>query len=61
MKLDVFVSAAMAGLAADREEITVGLAKVLRIGSRIAPQRLVNVLRTRTRRYMAEHTQAAPK
>ena len=37
MELDAFVAAAMAGLDAGREEIVVGLAKALRISSRVAP------------------------
>lgn len=37
MSLGAFVAAAMAGLDAGKEEIPVGLAKVLRTGSRVAP------------------------
>lgn len=37
MKLDAFVAAAMAGLDAGKDEIPVGLAKVLRTGSRVVP------------------------
>lgn len=37
MPLDAFVTAAMAGLDAGKDEIAVGLAKALRTGSRIAP------------------------
>jgi uncharacterized oxidoreductase len=44
MALDTFVTAAMAGLDAGREEIPVGLAKVLRIGSRIAPGAFLNIV-----------------
>jgi len=44
MPLDAFVTAAMAGLDAGREEIPVGLAKVLRVGSRIAPGAFLNIV-----------------
>ena len=44
MKLDAFVSAAMAGLDAGREEIPVGLARVLRTASRIAPGLFLNIV-----------------
>ncbi len=37
MKLDAFVSAAIEGIDAERDEVPVGLAKALRIGARIAP------------------------
>lgn len=48
MPLDAFTQAAMGGLDSGKEEIAVGLAKVLRTGSRIAPnlfQRIVNKAR----------------
>lgn len=44
MKLDAFVKAAMAGLAAGRPEIRVGLANVLARGSRIAPGLFLNIV-----------------
>ena len=49
MKLEAFVSAAMAGLDEGREEIPIGVAKVLRLGSRIAPRFFLNMLAKRTR------------
>ena len=45
MSLDAFVRAAMRGLDAGRDEVTVGLASVLRAGARVAPNaflRLIN-------------------
>ncbi len=54
MKLDAFVSAAMAGLDAGREEVPVGLAKVLLTGSRIAPGFLLNMLTRKTRALLPE-------
>ncbi|QJR37132.1 SDR family oxidoreductase [Gemmatimonas groenlandica] len=47
MKLDAFIAAAMAGLDAGRTEIPVGLAKVLRITSRIAPGLFLNIVNKR--------------
>jgi len=47
MKLDAFVKAAMAGLDAGKAEIPVGLAKVLRVTSRIAPGLLLNIVNKR--------------
>jgi uncharacterized oxidoreductase len=44
MTLDAFVKAAMAGLDADKNEIRVGLAKVLGIMSRIAPKLFLNIV-----------------
>lgn len=44
MPLDRFVKAAMAGLDAGREEIAVGLAGVLRTGSRVSPRFFLNVV-----------------
>ena len=44
MELDGFVAAAMAGLDAGREEIVVGLAKALRISSRVAPATALKVV-----------------
>jgi uncharacterized oxidoreductase len=44
MPLDEFMSAAMKGLDAGREEIPVGLAKALRIGSRISPALFLNIV-----------------
>jgi len=44
MTLDVFVKAAMAGLDADKNEIRVGLAKVLGVMSRIAPGLFLNIV-----------------
>ncbi len=44
MKLDAFVAAAMAGLDAGREEIPVGLARVLRTASRLAPGLFLNIV-----------------
>jgi uncharacterized oxidoreductase len=44
MKLDAFVKAAMAGLDAGKSEIPVGLAKVLRVTSRIAPGLFLNII-----------------
>jgi uncharacterized oxidoreductase len=45
ISLDAFVLAAMRGLDAGHDDVTVGLAKVLRVGARVAPgwfRRLVN-------------------
>jgi len=44
MALDSFTAAAMAGLDAEKTEIPVGLAKVLRVGSRIAPGLFLNIV-----------------
>lgn len=44
MPLDAFVAAAMAGLDAGRPEIAIGLAKVLRTGSRVSPGLLLNIV-----------------
>ncbi|WP_198669314.1 SDR family NAD(P)-dependent oxidoreductase [Blastomonas sp. UPD001] len=44
MRLDAFTSAAFAGLDAGREEIPVGLAKVLRTASRVAPGLFLNIV-----------------
>jgi len=44
MPLDVFVTAAMAGLESRRVEIPVGLARALRLGSRIAPGAFLNIV-----------------
>jgi uncharacterized oxidoreductase len=44
MKLDAFVAAAMAGLDAGRDEIAVGLAKVLKSASRVAPGLFLNIV-----------------
>ena len=44
MKLDAFVSAAMAGLDSGQDEIAVGLAKVLRTASRVAPSLFLNIV-----------------
>lgn len=44
MTLDAFVKAAMAGLDSGREDIPVGLAKVLRIGARIQPGLFLNII-----------------
>jgi uncharacterized oxidoreductase len=44
MPLDRFVRAALAGFDAGDEEVTVGLARVLRIGARIAPGRFLKIV-----------------
>lgn len=44
MTLDAFVMAAMAGLDAEREEVRVGLAKVLAVMSRVAPGLFLNIV-----------------
>ncbi len=44
MKLDAFVAAAMAGLDGAKAEIVVGLAHVLRTGSRVAPGFFLNIV-----------------
>jgi uncharacterized oxidoreductase len=44
MKLDRFVAAAMAGLDAGEDEIAIGLAKVLRVASRLAPSLFSNIV-----------------
>jgi uncharacterized oxidoreductase len=44
MGLEAFVSSAMAGLDAGRDEIPVGLARVLRTASRIAPQMFLGIV-----------------
>jgi uncharacterized oxidoreductase len=42
--LDTFNAAAMAGLEKGQTEISVGLAKVLRIGRRLAPGLFLNIV-----------------
>jgi len=49
MKLEAFVSAAMNGLDSGADEIPVGLARVLRTGSRIAPGRLLKIVNRPTK------------
>jgi uncharacterized oxidoreductase len=44
MALDGFVKAAMAGLDSGREDVPIGLAKVLRIGSRIRPGLFLDII-----------------
>jgi uncharacterized oxidoreductase len=44
MPLDAFVNAAMAGLDAGRSEIPIGLARVLRVMSRVAPTLFLNIV-----------------
>lgn len=44
MPLDAFLDGALRGLDAGREEFGVGLGSVLRIGSRVAPKRLLAVV-----------------
>jgi uncharacterized oxidoreductase len=44
MSLDVFITRAMQGLESNRPEIPVGLAKVLKMGSRIAPGRFLKIV-----------------
>jgi uncharacterized oxidoreductase len=44
MPLEAFTAAAMAGLDSGREEIPVGLARILRVGSRIAPGAFMNIV-----------------
>ncbi len=44
MTLDAFVAAAMAGLDAGKGEIPVGLARVLRVASRVAPGLFLNIV-----------------
>jgi len=44
LPLDAFVKDAMAGLDADKEEIAVGLARVLRIAHRIAPGLFLSII-----------------
>jgi len=44
MKLDAFVAAAMAGLDSGQDEVAVGLAKVLRTASRVAPGLFLNIV-----------------
>lgn len=44
MKRDAFVAAAMAGLDAGQPEIAVGLAKVLRAGSRVSPALFLKIV-----------------
>lgn len=48
MSLDAFVVAAMKGLDAGRDEVTVGLARVLRAGSRIAPETFLGIINKRS-------------
>lgn len=49
MKLEDFVTAAMAGLDARREEIVVGRARALRVGSRVAPGFFLGVVNPASR------------
>ncbi|WP_376096364.1 SDR family NAD(P)-dependent oxidoreductase [Roseomonas sp. CCTCC AB2023176] len=44
MPLDAFVAAAMAGLDSGKDEVNVGLAKVLRVGARVAPGRFLKII-----------------
>jgi uncharacterized oxidoreductase len=44
MTLDDFITQAMRGLESNKLEIPVGLAKVLRVGSRIAPERFLKIV-----------------
>lgn len=44
MELDAFVRVALAGLDGGRDEVAVGLARMLRIGARIAPGRFLNIV-----------------
>jgi uncharacterized oxidoreductase len=44
MMLDRFVREALAGLDAGRDEVAVGLARVLRIGARLAPGRFLQIV-----------------
>lgn len=44
MSLDAFVRAAMRGLDGRHDEVTVGLAAVLRVGARVAPGRLLRLV-----------------
>ena len=44
MPLDAFVSQAMRALDGDRDELPIGLAKILRIGARIAPGRFLKIV-----------------
>ncbi len=47
MKLDAFVAAAMAGLDAGKDEISIGLASALRTGSRVAPGQFLDIVNKR--------------
>jgi uncharacterized oxidoreductase len=44
MPLEAFVQKAMAGLDTGREEVTVGLARVLTVGARVAPRRFLRLV-----------------
>ena len=44
MPLDAFVAAAMAGLDTGRPEVTVGLAKRLRVASRVSPDLFLRII-----------------
>jgi uncharacterized oxidoreductase len=46
MTLKAFVDAAMKGLDGGQDEVAVGLARVLRIGVRVAPGRFLNIVNT---------------
>lgn len=50
MRLEAFIAQAMAGIDAGREEIPVGLAKVLHTGVRIAPRFFLNIVNKARRR-----------
>lgn len=49
MGLDQFVQEALAGLDTNRDEVAVGLARMLRVGARFAPKRFLSIV-NRTRR-----------
>ena len=44
MPLDAFVAAAMRGLDSRTDEVAVGLARVLRVGARVAPGRFLRIV-----------------
>ena len=44
MPLDAFVASAMRGLDGGRDEVAVGLARVLRVGARVAPGRFLRIV-----------------
>ena len=44
MPLETFVTEAMRGLASGRDEVAVGLARVLRIGARVAPGAFLRIV-----------------
>jgi uncharacterized oxidoreductase len=50
MPLDAFLDRAVQGLDSGRDEVAVGLARVLSIGSRIAPGRLLDIINRNARR-----------